>query len=42
MNDGDTPGSKVCALIWLWGTVWGLLRRNIKKSHEGGRVESGI
>ncbi len=21
MNDGDTPGSKVCSLIWLWGTV---------------------
>lgn len=33
MNDGDTPGSKVCTLIWLWGTVWGLDSAEIFKIH---------
>lgn len=25
------PGSKVCALIWLWGTVWGVVSAEIFK-----------
>ncbi len=25
------PGSKVCSLIWLWGTVWGVVSAEIFK-----------